>query len=278
MCLLAVAIPTLGRNLLLLLCEPSRGGANSVDADGWTPLHHAVQAIVCWPDAHTIAITLVDMMTVDRLRATTTGGRPAGWSALHTACNGSDKGLRRAELVPLLVAARCDVDDRDSKGRTPLHFVADTGVVQGLVWVDNYCKFLTDHGFEPSGVSVATRYTPKGKYSDSRRHRLFEKNTLSKPDFGFHKGAHLTYHKGQGKDKGKPTASGHDEHVGAHPYAWGQASRASTDVPPGSGNTWQQPAASSQAEPSGKGWHRGSGWNRGSGWHRGSGWYGGWDY
>ena len=109
--------------------ELSQSGAETVDVDGWLPLHHAIQSTVHWSRGIAACRGLIGMMSCDRLRAKTGAGRPAGYTALHLACNGSDKNFERETIVDLLLKRRCDPNARDNSGRTPLHLAAGTGVL-----------------------------------------------------------------------------------------------------------------------------------------------------
>ena len=57
--------------------------AEEVDADGWTPLHHALQSTVHWDMGHHVVRGLIAMMSRWWLRAKTTGGHMPSWTALH---------------------------------------------------------------------------------------------------------------------------------------------------------------------------------------------------
>jgi ankyrin repeat protein len=70
------------------------------------------------------------MMPRKRLQAKTQGGRPEGYTALHLACNGSDRIFQRHTIVELLLRRNADVNALDDKGRTPLHHAAGTGVLE----------------------------------------------------------------------------------------------------------------------------------------------------
>ena len=105
------------------------GHAAQVDRDGWTPLMHAMQATVHWESAWRCCIGLIMMMPDERLRATATGGRMKGYTALHMACNGSDRSFRRPHVVRLLVSRNADLEARTEKGLTPWLLATATGVV-----------------------------------------------------------------------------------------------------------------------------------------------------
>ena len=94
-------------------------GAQELDEFGWTPLHHAMQATVHWEHAARVCRGLIMQMTPEWLEVKTLGGRPAGWSALHMCCNGSDRLLQRAPLAAMLIQGNADVECEDPNGRTP---------------------------------------------------------------------------------------------------------------------------------------------------------------
>ena len=114
--------------------------ATQWDAQGWLPIHHAIQATVYWGKAVDVVIGLVALMQAPSadpppvegwLRAKTRGGRPTGWAPLHMAANGSDCTFSRGFLVKHLLAARAAVDDRadDPNRATPFLKAVSTGVV-----------------------------------------------------------------------------------------------------------------------------------------------------
>lgn len=85
------------------------GISPQVDDNGWTPLHHAVQATVYLKEAVRAVRGLVPMMTLDRLRAKTAEGRPKGWQALNMCAYNSDVARQRCSLCKLLLNARAEV-------------------------------------------------------------------------------------------------------------------------------------------------------------------------
>lgn len=209
--------------------EPSQKGADATDADGFTPLHHAIQATVYWSKAHDVVEGLVPIMTASRLRAKTTGGRPSGYTAMHLAANGSDRLMIRHKIVRLLCDHGHPVDVLDEKGRTPLLLACGTGVldtvkalvacradvrakdVNGKNAMDKafgssgmVSKYLQEtFGLEPSG-GPSTRFRPQGKSSASRNARTWEWRLLNPiPEEGDGKGK-----KGKGGG-GKGSQDGH---------------------------------------------------------------------
>ena len=131
---------------------------NQVDDNGWTPLHHCVEAMVHWDQAWKIGVTLIDKMEVQWLRAKTERGQPPPphRTALHMmACN-SDRAVRKPELVVLLANKVGDVDPTDDQGRTPLMHAVGTGLL-------NVAKALVDARVDPimtsdDGRTLANRW------------------------------------------------------------------------------------------------------------------------
>ena len=142
--------------------EPSQEDSETQDVDGWLPLHHAIQATVYWSQGIRVCRGLINRMSSDRLRAKTTGGRPAGYTALHLACNGSDRLFERHIIVDMLLKRQAEVNARDDGGRTPLHHAAGTGVLEqakllvaaraGLNAVDHAGKNAIDKSWGSSGT------------------------------------------------------------------------------------------------------------------------------
>ena len=110
--------------------EPSQKGSETRDRDMWLPLHHAIQTTVYWSQGIRVCRGLINMMSSERLGAKTLGGRPVGYTALHLACNGSDRLFKRYIIVEMLLKRKADVNARDNNERTPLHLAAGTGVME----------------------------------------------------------------------------------------------------------------------------------------------------
>jgi hypothetical protein len=95
--------------------------ARQMDDEGWTALHHAIQATVFWDMAHKVCRGLIPMMNRRWICLKTWSGEPA--------CNGSDIMLERCNIVRLLLEHDADIESHDSQGRTPFLHAAGTGVV-----------------------------------------------------------------------------------------------------------------------------------------------------
>ena len=155
--------------------EPSYAGAEAEDKDGWLALHHAIQSTVHWTYGIKAARGLIEMMPIERLRAKTRAGRPAGYTAMHLAANGSDSLRMRWTLVDLLLQKRVSPNVTDDKGRTPLHLAAGTGVtdvakilVEGradLKAVDNNGKNALDKALRSSGSMTKCSHPPPSQAS-----------------------------------------------------------------------------------------------------------------
>ena len=83
----------------------------------------------CTQQAHKIARGLITYMDPTWLGAKMVGGRMRGYTALMCCANGSDRALKRRELVAELIEARAKVDARDEKGRTAFLHAVGTGIV-----------------------------------------------------------------------------------------------------------------------------------------------------
>ena len=184
---------------------------NQIDENGWTPLHHCVEAMVHWDQAWKIAEALIDAMgdTDDGerwLRAKTERGQPPNRTALHMlACN-SDRALKKAELAAKLARISRSVDPIDDQGRTPLMHAVGTGlldVAQALVRAGaditrrsmdgrnlaDRCKGSSGHVYSwvkndlgikaASQGQVQSRYRHKGAVSLSRQARYDAQHAMN---------------------------------------------------------------------------------------------------
>ena len=192
-----------------------RGGyssCNQVDENGWTPLHHCIEAMVHWDQAWKIGVALIETMAASQegqqwLRAKTEAGQPSHRTALHMLSNNSDRALKKAEMVTLLAGIVQDVDPEDDQGRTPLMHAVGTGVLdiaKALVEagadphkvshdgrnIANRCGcsgmvrnwVLRDLGVKPANVSPETRYRKPGEISLSRLARYAAKAEMDRAE------------------------------------------------------------------------------------------------
>ena len=98
-----------------------------LDANGWSPLHHAVDSTSFSTAAVYATRALLQATPAEIINRPTSGDKPNGWSCLHFACDGSDRTYFRAELCRLLVAAHADLEFRCPKGNTPFLLATSTG-------------------------------------------------------------------------------------------------------------------------------------------------------
>ena len=98
-----------------------------LDANGWSPLHHAVDSTSFSTAAVHATRALLQDTPAEIINSPTSGDKPHGWSCLHFACDGSDRTYFRAELCRLLVAAHADLEFRCPKGNTPFLLATSTG-------------------------------------------------------------------------------------------------------------------------------------------------------
>ena len=103
--------------------------ARAVDRNGWDPLHHACDSSTFCERGALAALDLIQQGDCD-VNAATTGGRPPMYTALHFACDGSDKGFRRGEIVELLLVAGAEMEAKASHGNTPLLLAAASGCLE----------------------------------------------------------------------------------------------------------------------------------------------------
>ena len=144
------------------------GQAAQVDADGWSPLMHVMQATVYWDQAWRCCVGLIGMMSDEGLRAKATGGRMKGYSAFHMACNGSDRAFRRAHLVRMLIRRNADLESRNDKGLTPWLLAVAGGAVDIAVALSQAgCNIFAK---TPEGQNAADRCKKSSKQMLSYLH------------------------------------------------------------------------------------------------------------
>lgn len=112
------------------------------DCNGWYPVTHAVDASTYCYRAYFAAMALVKQHMAKGehwiLYQTTKGLRPNGWTLLHMACDGSDKGYQRHDLVNLLLFSGIDVNSETPKGQTPYLLASASGCVSCADMLDRW--------------------------------------------------------------------------------------------------------------------------------------------
>ena len=104
------------------------GRSDDLDANGWSALHHAVDASSYSTRATKAAFMLIEVTPADIINYGTTGTQPCGYTALHFACDGSDRELARVQIVERLAAKRANLEATAAKGNTPYLLASATGV------------------------------------------------------------------------------------------------------------------------------------------------------
>ena len=186
---------------------------NQVDENGWTPLHHCVEAMVHWDQAWKIGKALIETMAASQdgekwLRAKTLKGQPPHRTALHMLSCNSDRALKKAELAEMLARAASQVDPPDDQGRTPLMHAVGTGlldVAKALVRAGADPKKRSDDGrnianrckgssgavsrwvknelrIEPAKLDVSSRYRQQGAVSLSRQARYDAQKAMTRAE------------------------------------------------------------------------------------------------
>ena len=115
-------------------------GPDDVDEQGWSGLHHAVNASQYSRRAGYAARALAPQSNVNLL---TTGTQPPRHSPMHFACSGSDTSLSRVEVVKALIDARAQLEAATPNGTTPLLLAASSGLT-------DICRVLLAAGADRS--------------------------------------------------------------------------------------------------------------------------------
>ena len=114
---------------------------------GWTALHHACDCSSWSTHAYNAALDLAQVTPVKLMNKGTEGTQPAGYTCLHFACDGSDKGFKRKDIVEKLLDNKAELEARDAKGNTPLLTAAGTGV-------SDLVKLLIDRRADVNAVNA----------------------------------------------------------------------------------------------------------------------------
>ena len=122
--------------------EPS-----TLDSEGWTALHHACDCSSWSTHAYKAALDLAQVTPTKLMNKGTEGTQPAGYTCLHFACDGSDKGFKRKDIVEKLLENKAELEARDAKGNTPLLTAAGTGV-------SDLVKLLIDRRADVNAVNA----------------------------------------------------------------------------------------------------------------------------
>ena len=100
-----------------------------MNEDGWSAAHHCFDGSSYSQRLYLAANHMVDIVPLRILDSPTTGHQPEGWTCLHFASDGSDRMLRRADLVRKLLGKMANIEARTASGQTPLLLATGTGVV-----------------------------------------------------------------------------------------------------------------------------------------------------
>ena len=103
--------------------------ADELDAEGWSPLHHAVNACSWSWRAMEAALALVPLTPKKIINHPTTRSQPESFTCRHFASEGSDKVYERARLVRALVERQANLEAKSATGNTALLLASGTGVV-----------------------------------------------------------------------------------------------------------------------------------------------------
>ena len=82
----------------------------------------------------------------------TTGSQPSGYTCLHFASEGSDRGYQRAWLVQMLAHSQANLEAVNAKGNTPLLLASSQGaadVVETLISAKADIDAVNDRGLLP---------------------------------------------------------------------------------------------------------------------------------
>ena len=95
----------------------------------WSPLHHALDANYSWRSNKAV-LGLLPITSLETINTPTRHGlhKPEGYTALHFACDGSDRTLHGAQIAADLIEMKADIDAQTKKGKTAFLLAAGTGL------------------------------------------------------------------------------------------------------------------------------------------------------
>ena len=126
---------------------------SQLDANGWSPLHHAIDASSYSWRGLEAAKGLVHITEVDVINSPTVGNQPKGYTCLHFACDGSDKSFGRPDIARSLIAKKADLEARDPKGNTPFLLASGTGITQTIKTLMDARADVTAENYRHQGAT-----------------------------------------------------------------------------------------------------------------------------
>jgi len=130
---------------------------SELDANGWSPLHHACDATTYSERAMHAARSLIASTPVEMLSHQVTGRIALGYTCLHFACDGCDKSIKRLELATELVMAKAQLEIKDNKDNTPLSLASGAGLGE-------HQTMLLNNGANPN----VRNYNGKGTWQKAK--------------------------------------------------------------------------------------------------------------
>ena len=98
-----------------------------MDTNGWSPLHHAIDATTYSWRAVEASKALIEVTPTEIMNKKTLGDRPNGNTCLHLCCDASDASFSRPALATGLILRKADLEARDSLGNTPFLLATGSG-------------------------------------------------------------------------------------------------------------------------------------------------------
>ena len=99
------------------------------DANGWNPMHHALDSLTFSPYRAKYAAKAIIAATDERYFDEQTWGiSPKAFAPIHFACDGSERYSNKPDIVEMLLEKRANPELRDEKGNTALLLAAGSGL------------------------------------------------------------------------------------------------------------------------------------------------------